>query len=282
MHRDHLGSTRVVTDIDGRVVAASSFEPFGEEVAWREPRLGAEETAHRFTGHERDEASGLDYMMARYFDPDLGRFLSRDPLIPMGKNLVHPQRWNRYTYALNNPVNFTDPTGEDPFLVARPLGGDPNSKIAHMFVASHARYPGDPEARVYSWGMKDNGRMGRVDDGTRNRQSKGTHAADRQAWLSLAQPGSTAAATAIPATDAETDAAAGAVMENKDYASTAIGGVNSNSAAQAEADEAAGEPVGAPGTRLPVGASSSEDVDFDKDEDGKPDPKRIKPSPMER
>jgi RHS repeat-associated protein len=52
--------------------------------------------------------SGLDYFGARYFSGAQGRFTSPDPL---GGELANPQSLNRYSYALNNPLRFTDPTG---------------------------------------------------------------------------------------------------------------------------------------------------------------------------
>ena len=62
----------------------------------------------RCTAKERDAESGNDYFGARYFGSSMGRFLSPDPL---GGELINPQSLNRYAYALNNPLRFTDPTG---------------------------------------------------------------------------------------------------------------------------------------------------------------------------
>ena len=65
---------------------------------------------HRYTGKERDTESGNDYFGARYNSSAMGRFLSPDP--SMGSvALRNPQTWNRYAYALNNPLKFVDPTG---------------------------------------------------------------------------------------------------------------------------------------------------------------------------
>jgi uncharacterized protein RhaS with RHS repeats len=52
-------------------------------------------------------------MLARYYEAGLGRFLSTDPVARPGSNLQSPQRWNRYSYALNNPIKFLDPDGRD-------------------------------------------------------------------------------------------------------------------------------------------------------------------------
>ena len=54
------------------------------------------------------DAVGLVHMNGRVYDPDLGRFVSADPFIQFADN---PQSFNRYTYALNNPLSFTDPSG---------------------------------------------------------------------------------------------------------------------------------------------------------------------------
>ncbi len=61
-----------------------------------------------FTGHERDQETGVDYMMARYYGNSLPRFFSPDPL---GGALGDPQSRNRYAYVRNSPINLTDPRG---------------------------------------------------------------------------------------------------------------------------------------------------------------------------
>ena len=63
-----------------------------------------------FTGKERDAETGLDYFGARYFSGAQGRFTSTDPLLNSG-HPANPQTWNRYSYALNSPLRYTDPTG---------------------------------------------------------------------------------------------------------------------------------------------------------------------------
>jgi RHS repeat-associated protein len=64
-----------------------------------------------FTGKERDAESGLDYFGARYYASSMGRFTSTDPNFESARK-ADPQTWNRYTYGLNNPLRFIDPTGE--------------------------------------------------------------------------------------------------------------------------------------------------------------------------
>ena len=216
-------------------------------------------------------------MLARYYGPGIGRFVSPDPIGVKGDRFLRPVFLNLYTYAESNPIKFFDPTGEDPFLAVRPLGDNPKSRYAHMFVVSNAAYLGDPAATVYSYGATDSGYLGRVGNNTQNDFSKTTHQSDIDAWLSLANPNSTASATPIPASDSAVDVAANALMENLDYAASAgLFGANSNSAAQAVANEAAGRPVAAPGPRKPHGAGSSGKIGFDKNKDGKPDKKTPK------
>lgn len=114
---DHLGSPRVITNSSAGVVSRHDYMPFGEEigsgVGGRTVGIGfgvAEGLRKKFTSHERDVESGLDYMQARYYQNLQGRFTSADPFLASGR-LANPQSWNRYSYVLNNPVRLTDPTG---------------------------------------------------------------------------------------------------------------------------------------------------------------------------
>jgi len=116
-HTDALGSVRAVTkQVNGQwqVVARYDYMPFGEEVP---PPQVAQPYKRLFTGKERDTETGLDYVGARYLRPMIGRFTTPDPAMTIEKNLVDPQRWNRYGYVLNNPAKFTDPDGRVPVPV---------------------------------------------------------------------------------------------------------------------------------------------------------------------
>jgi RHS repeat-associated protein len=112
-HLDHLGSPRVVTTTSGTLAGRQDFAPFGAGGT-----TGA--GALQFTAHERDRlqtATGsyldsLDYMHARYYSAGWGRFLSVDPELDVKRNLPEPQRWSRYAYVVNNPMNRTDPNGK--------------------------------------------------------------------------------------------------------------------------------------------------------------------------
>jgi len=65
----------------------------------------------RYTGKERDTESGNDYFGARYYASSMGRFLSPDPAVLAYADPTNPQSLNLYSYVLNNPLTFIDPTG---------------------------------------------------------------------------------------------------------------------------------------------------------------------------
>ncbi|MBT4334402.1 RHS repeat-associated core domain-containing protein [archaeon] len=93
-HSDRLKSNRVVSDEDGQLVSKFKSLPFGQEI---------ENTGIKFsfaTEKELDD-SGLYYFGARYYDSDLGRFTSVDPV----------KENHAYSYVMNNPMNLVDPTG---------------------------------------------------------------------------------------------------------------------------------------------------------------------------
>ena len=151
--QDHLGSTRVVTDAQGRAHtdpntgAAGSrhdYFPFGEEllagVGGRATTQGygaADYVRRKFTGSELDDETGLNFMQARYFSSMQGRFIGVDPYniilesqasaasntekgqAKLLSYLSLPQQWNRYSYVANNPLKYIDPTGENIELTGR-------------------------------------------------------------------------------------------------------------------------------------------------------------------
>src|SRR5690554_2783803 len=102
MHTDHLGSVRAVTDEAGTVVWSADYLAFG--TMFGEAGDGAFEQWKGFTGKEFDPETGLYYFNARWYDSELGRFISEDPV-------RDPNNPNLYTYARNNPLRFFNPTG---------------------------------------------------------------------------------------------------------------------------------------------------------------------------
>jgi RHS repeat-associated protein len=103
-HNDHLGGVNVITDFSGNKVQLNEYDPWGK-VSRTEGNVDPEK---RFTGQILDPESGLYYYGARYYDPELARFISPDPIVPSPGD---PQTLNRYSYARNNPVKYIDPSG---------------------------------------------------------------------------------------------------------------------------------------------------------------------------
>jgi RHS repeat-associated protein len=93
-------------------VSSIEYQPFGESST-----TGSEED-YQFTGKEKD-ASGLYYFGARYYDPQVGRFTTKDPL---PGRIQSPQTLNRYVYCLNNPLKYLDPQGMQTEPVELPDG----------------------------------------------------------------------------------------------------------------------------------------------------------------
>jgi len=114
-HTDALGSITAITDDAGTVVERRSYEPFGKiramDYGTNNNTLANTtiQTTRAFTGHEQiAELSGLVHMNARIYDSDIGRFLSADTVI---QDPHDSQSYNRYSYVRNNPLKYTDPTG---------------------------------------------------------------------------------------------------------------------------------------------------------------------------
>ena len=121
--RDYLGSVTHIADSKGNLVAEYSYDAWGR---LRDPATqelygnsGVPDLLlwRGFTGHEWLPWFGLYNMNARLYDPVLGRFLSPDPYVQMPDNT---QNLNRYLYALNNPFQYKDDSGE--FLIALLVG----------------------------------------------------------------------------------------------------------------------------------------------------------------
>jgi RHS repeat-associated protein len=102
---DGLGSVRQLSDAQGNIVQRYEHSPFGEVLAAQ----GQRPSALQYTGEQNDLATGLIYLRARWYDPATGRFTTRDPFPGLA---ALPQTLHPYVYALNNPINLKDPSGE--------------------------------------------------------------------------------------------------------------------------------------------------------------------------
>jgi len=144
-HYDGLGSVKAITDSSGNVIESYTYDVYGKPTIYNtigkeipESQVG---NSFLFTGKMFDYDTGLYYYRNRYYDPELGRFITPDPLGPVGLvnddpkpdmyvnnnplNLINPESvrliapdptahidgLNLYTYVGNNPVNRTDPYG---------------------------------------------------------------------------------------------------------------------------------------------------------------------------
>jgi RHS repeat-associated protein len=105
-HKDHLGSSTVMTDASGTMLETTDYMPFGFQRDSSGPNPNV--THYRFTDQELDVESGLYNYNARLYDAVTGRFISADTII---QKAYDPQVLNRYAYVRNNPLIYTDPSG---------------------------------------------------------------------------------------------------------------------------------------------------------------------------
>jgi len=120
-HGDHLGSTHIVTDRNGSVIREVAYYPFGEIRNIHAPAT----SVHNFYGFgakEQDAESDLQYFEARYLAGPESRFITPDPkfvspaMLPpdeLSAFLMQPQKLNPYSYVMNNPLKYSDPSGLD-------------------------------------------------------------------------------------------------------------------------------------------------------------------------
>ena len=111
-HLDHLGGASIDTDEKGSILQSMEYYPFGETRV--SENMSSYKNTYAFTGQELDEDTGLYYYKARYYHPEIGRFLSLDP---WAGDISDPQTLNKYSYTRNNPLKYTDPSGEVPILI---------------------------------------------------------------------------------------------------------------------------------------------------------------------
>ncbi len=100
-HTDHLGTTVCITDSTGKVIWNCEEDAFGNVLSKTNSNF-----VLNFTGKLLDENTNLYYFNARWYDSDMGRFITEDPIRDGG---------NWYVYCLNNPLTFTDPLGLYPY-----------------------------------------------------------------------------------------------------------------------------------------------------------------------
>jgi RHS repeat-associated protein len=159
---DHLGSTRLVTSSTGAERRCLDYLPFGEQMTQGMGARGtcytsANEPRVKFTGKERDAETGLDYFGARYFSGAQGRFTTPDKLNVTDDRLLVPSTLNKYAYAANNPLRFTDPDGRDVVALLEPPAG---GRFGHFALFAHN--PSTNEAAFMSFGPTDRSPTGQL------------------------------------------------------------------------------------------------------------------------
>jgi len=102
IHTDALGSPVAASDLTGNIINFNAYDPYGK------PLTNSGEDTPGFAGHVTDASTGFSYMQQRYYDGDMGRFVSTDPITPRVQPLTG---FNRYRYANNNPYSMVDPDG---------------------------------------------------------------------------------------------------------------------------------------------------------------------------
>jgi len=113
LHNDRLGNVVVITNPNGHLVERFAYEPYGKRIVarWIDAKVSNLSTnfnSRTFTQHEYLPEVGLIHMNGRVYDPEIGRFLSPDPVV-QSPNLS--QSWNRYSYVMNSPLRYSDPSG---------------------------------------------------------------------------------------------------------------------------------------------------------------------------
>ena len=119
MHRDHLGSILAISNKLGSLIEKRHFDPWGNIVRYYNVQTGAETPFvgalddamfldRGYTGHEHLLSVGLINMNARLYDPVVHRFLQPDAFV---QDPTNTQCYNRYGYASNNPLKYSDPSG---------------------------------------------------------------------------------------------------------------------------------------------------------------------------
>ena len=129
---DQLGSTSVAVNDTGTVVDNVYYKPWGE-VRYSS---GSLPTNYTFTGQMSDSYINLlDYGSRRY-DPELGRFIQPDSIVP---NPGNSQAYDRYSYTFNNPVKYTDPSGHAPCNIFGMCPDYAGISIATYYMSPHSR-----------------------------------------------------------------------------------------------------------------------------------------------
>ena len=103
-HTNYRGDVVALTDSAGAVVATYQYDAYGNLLK----ETGNVENPYRYAGYRYNKESGLYYLQSRYYNPETGRFLTRDTFEGFENE---PLSLNKYAYAENKPILYTDPSG---------------------------------------------------------------------------------------------------------------------------------------------------------------------------
>jgi RHS repeat-associated protein len=134
-HSDHLGSTSLITDLDGNVVQHVEYVPFGE--VFIEERNNKWNTPYLFNAKELDEETGLYYYGTRYYDARLSLLLGADPMQEKYPDV------STYAYCVQNPVKFIDPDGREAWEVNNQWDDDYINKFSRFVYNQTNQYVND-------------------------------------------------------------------------------------------------------------------------------------------
>jgi RHS repeat-associated protein len=166
-HEDNLNTSSALSGSSGSQVEVNVYYPFGRTQT-ATPQASFQ-VSRRFTGQVFDSESGLYYYNARYYDPELGRFIQPDTEIP---DLSNPQSYNRYSYVMNDPLRYNDPTGHTPLLfdseaweqLLSPVSSAAGNLFNKMFVGGSSAALSDPN----SYNVLSGGALGHTIPGVGN------------------------------------------------------------------------------------------------------------------
>lgn len=128
----------------GNAIQRYEYDSFGNIKHTPHPRWITQ--SYTYTGREMDYETGLYYYRARYYDPKVGRFITKDPIGFGGSDV------NLYVYVGNNPINLVDPTGQNVYSCVRPLSGVPFSELIKKYLGLGHNYLWVDRMTQYTYG----------------------------------------------------------------------------------------------------------------------------------
>jgi RHS repeat-associated protein len=162
-------------------------------------------SGHKFTGKERDTESGNDYFGARYYGSSMGRMMSPDPTFLNIRRVFNPQRWNMYSYAINNPLTNIDPDGNEVISVVYPhypvgVHGSVTAPLGHAGVVFVEK---DGTTHYFEYGRYPNGDQPVADGIVRGAATPGgvTPSVERDASGNITQDSMNALLSTLSARD---------------------------------------------------------------------------------